>query len=106
MSTSVSALAIDNEPRLYLVHLGGELAPGRDGEDHEVVVVVAADLKGARSTARARWGGVAPAHVDAVQVLSAADGFAVHLVSTQSSTLNPIDLTCVPAEDFVPDSTG
>jgi hypothetical protein len=28
---------------LFAVHLGGSVAPGRMGEDHEVVFVVAAD---------------------------------------------------------------
>ena len=31
-----------NQAKLYVVYLGGDLMPGRMGEDHEVVVVAAA----------------------------------------------------------------
>jgi hypothetical protein len=41
------------EPTLYLVFLGGDLAPGRMGEDHEVGVVVADDVESARGNAGA-----------------------------------------------------
>ncbi len=82
-----------SEQKLYVVYLGGDPSPGRLGEDHEVVVVVASDLKGARRAARAKWQGVSAAHVDAVQVLSVVDGFAVHLERTDRVEVNAIDVT-------------
>ncbi|HVA02970.1 MAG TPA: hypothetical protein VMU64_04405 [Acidimicrobiales bacterium] len=38
-------------PQLYAVYLGGDPAPGRLSEDHEVVLVMANDLGGARRRA-------------------------------------------------------
>jgi hypothetical protein len=64
---------------LYVAFLGGELAPGRIGEDHEVVFVVAEDMGSARRAARAKWGGGGRPHVDALTRLDMIDGFAVGL---------------------------
>ena len=44
---------------LFAAYLGGELGPGRVGEDHEVVFVVAEDELTARRAAKAKWGGAA-----------------------------------------------
>lgn len=44
---------------LYAAYLGGELGPGRMGEDHEVVLVVADDELSARRTAKANGAGTA-----------------------------------------------
>jgi Domain of Unknown Function (DUF1543) len=69
---------------LYAAFLGGELAPGRIGEDHEVVFVVAEDMKAARKAARAKWGGGGRPHVDALTRLDKIDGFAVGLAPAGS----------------------
>ena len=64
---------------LFAAFLGGELGPGRMGEDHEVVFVVAEDMVSARRAAAAKWGGGGRAHVDALTRLDMIDGFAVGL---------------------------
>jgi hypothetical protein len=64
---------------LYAVFLGGVLAPGRMGEDHEVVFVVGDDMKDVRARAKAKWSGTGRAHVDAVQRLEVVDGYEVSL---------------------------
>ena len=64
---------------LFAAFLGGELGPGRMGEDHEVVFVVAEDMVSARRAAAAKWGGDGRAHVDALTRLDMIDGFAVRL---------------------------
>jgi hypothetical protein len=64
---------------LYAAYLGGELGPGRMGEDHEVVFVVAEDMPSARRAARAKWGGDGRAHVDALTRLDRIDGYAIDL---------------------------
>jgi hypothetical protein len=64
---------------LFAAFLGGELAPGRMGEDHEVVFVVAEDMAEARRAAKAKWGGDGRAHVDALTRLDMIDGYAVGL---------------------------
>jgi Domain of Unknown Function (DUF1543) len=64
---------------LFAAFLGGELAAGRMGEDHEVVFVVAEDAESARRAAKAKWGGDGRAHVDALTRLDMIDGFAVGL---------------------------
>ena len=51
---------------LYAAYLGGDLGPGRMGEDHEVVFVVADDERSARRAAKAKWGGQGRPHVDAL----------------------------------------
>ena len=58
--------------------------PGRMGEDHEVVFVVAEDMESARRAARAKWGGDGRAHVDALTRLDMIDGFAVGLEAAGS----------------------
>lgn len=64
---------------LYAAFLGGELASGRVGEDHEVVFVVAEDTESARRAAKAKWGGDGRPHIDALTRLDVIDGFAVGL---------------------------
>ena len=62
---------------LYAVYLGGDLAPGRMGEDHEVVFVVGSDLADVRKRAKRKWTGAGRAHVDAVVRLDQIDGHTV-----------------------------
>ena len=64
---------------LYAAFLGGDLGPGRMGEDHEVVFVVAEDELSARRAAKAKWGGGGRPHVDALTRIDVIDGFAVGL---------------------------
>ena len=64
---------------LFAAFLGGELAPGRVGEDHEVVFVVAQDVESARRAAKAKWGGDGRPHIDALTRLDVVDGFTVDL---------------------------
>jgi hypothetical protein len=64
---------------LYAVFLGGDLAPGRMGEDHEVVFVVGDDERDVRARARKKWLGAGRAHIDAVQRLDQIDGHRIHL---------------------------
>jgi hypothetical protein len=64
---------------LFAAFLGGELTPGRMGEDHEVVFVVADDLIAARKAAKAKWGGDGRAHVDALTRIDMIDGFEISL---------------------------
>ncbi|HVC71976.1 MAG TPA: DUF1543 domain-containing protein [Acidimicrobiales bacterium] len=86
-------------PRLYAVYLGGDPAPGRLGEDHEMVFVVTTDPRSARRAARAKWSGADPKpHVDMVQELDAVDGFEVTLVHTGSEGPNPVDPTYEPTQ--------
>lgn len=67
---------------LYLVYLGGPLAPGRIGEDHETVLVVAEDAKDARKKAKAKWRGTDRTHIDAVARVAVVDGHRVSLTPT------------------------
>lgn len=67
---------------LFAAFLGGELGPGRMGEDHEVVFVVAEDTLSARRAAAAKWGGDGRAHVDALTRIDMIDGYAVDLEHT------------------------
>jgi hypothetical protein len=62
---------------LFAAYLGGELGPGRVGEDHEVVFVVAEDELTARRAAKAKWGGGGKAHVDALTRLDMVDGYGI-----------------------------
>ena len=64
---------------LFAAYLGGELSPGRMGEDHEVVFVVAEDIVSARKAAKAKWGGGGRAHVDALTRIDMIDGYALTL---------------------------
>jgi hypothetical protein len=65
---------------LYAAFLGGELAAGRMGEDHEVVFVVAAGMEEARRAAKLKWGGGGRPHVDALTRLDMIDGYAIGVV--------------------------
>ena len=89
---------MNDEPQLYAVYLGGDPAPGRLTEDHEVVFVVAGGLAEARRRARAKWGGVARPHVDAVKLVDVVDGFAVTLDATDRPDSVDIDLTYEPGD--------
>lgn len=68
---------------LYAAFLGGELSSGRMGEDHEVVFVVAEDMKAARTAAKAKWGGGGRPHVDALTRLDRIDG---HTITLEAAT--------------------
>jgi hypothetical protein len=88
----------DDLPRLYAVYLGGDPAPGRLGEDHEVVFVVTTDPRSARRAARAKWTGTDPKpHVDMVQELDAVDGYEVALTHTGRPSSQPVDPTYEPS---------
>jgi len=90
-----------NDPggQLYAVYLGGDPAPGRIGEDHEVVFVVAEDVKSARRQARQKWTGDDPKpHVDMVQELDVVDGYAVSLSRTDQAPAAERDLTYDPSD--------
>ena len=69
---------------LYTAFLGGPLADGRMGEGHEVVMVVAEDLKDAKARAVAKWSGVGRGHVDALQRIEMVDGFEITLAEVGS----------------------
>jgi len=88
-----------DSPRLFVVYLGGDPAPGRLSEDHEVVVVAAPDVKAARKAARTKWGGTTRPHVDAVQQVEVVDGYAVRLEPTEAPDSSEVDTTYVPSED-------
>jgi len=85
--------------RLYAVYLGGDPAPGRLSEDHEVVLVVAADLADARRRARGKWGGTTRPHVDAVRAVEVVDGYAVTLRPTDRPESLDVDVTFEPGDD-------
>jgi hypothetical protein len=59
---------------LFAAYLGGPVASGRMGEDHEIVFVVAADDVDAKKQAAAKWSGVGRGHVDAVRRIDQIDG--------------------------------
>jgi hypothetical protein len=67
---------------LFALYLGGPVAAGRMGEDHEVVFVVAPDVSTAKVAARAKWGGAGRPHIDAVQRIEMVDGHLVGLTAT------------------------
>jgi hypothetical protein len=90
---------MSEENRLYAVYLGGELGPGRIGEDHEVVFVVAPHVAAARERAKAKWRGHDKAHIDAVAEIEVVDGYAVRLEATEESKAPSIDNTYVAADD-------
>ena len=81
---------------LYVVYLGGHLAPGRMGEDHEVVLVAAESVKDARAKAKKKWRGESRAHVDAVAHVAVVDGHRVTLVETGEPDSVETDGTYVP----------
>ncbi len=88
----------DTSPRLYAVYLGGDPAPGRLGEDHEMVFVVADDVRSARRAGRAKWSGADPKpHVDMVQELDAVDGYEVSLTYTGKASARAADPTYEPS---------
>jgi hypothetical protein len=87
-----------DEPKLFVVYLGGDPTPGRLSEDHEVVVVVAWDLAGARRMARAKWGGSSRPHIDAVRTIGVVDGYRVRLERTEDDESADIDVTYEPAD--------
>jgi hypothetical protein len=64
---------------LFSVFLGGPVAPGRMGEDHEVVFVVASGPDQAKGLARSKWRGMGRAHIDAVQRIDQVDGYQLSL---------------------------
>ncbi len=84
---------------LYVVYLGGDPAPGRLGEDHEVVVVVAHSIKEARAAARAKWRGASTGHVDAVQAIRVVDGYEVRLEPSALEDDVELDVTYEPDPD-------
>jgi hypothetical protein len=85
-----------DQPALYAVYLGGDPSDGRMGEDHEVVFVVGHDVKDVRRRARAKWGGVGTAHVDAVRRIDAIDGFEVSLGHVGGGDETELDPTYEP----------
>lgn len=82
--------------KLYVVYLGGKVADGRVGEDHEVVLVVADGVSQARKGAKAKWHGLGEAHVDAVQEVDVIDKHKVCLVHVIGEDHAPADATWVP----------
>ena len=85
--------------QLYAIYLGGDPAPGRIGEDHEVVFVVAEDVTSARRQARKKWTGDDPKpHVDMVQELDVVDGYSISLSRTDRSSSAERDLTYDPSD--------
>jgi len=64
---------------LYAAYLGGPLDGGRIGEDHEVVLVAAADRDEAKVRAEAKWRGAPPGHLDALVRIDQVDGHQVTL---------------------------
>jgi hypothetical protein len=84
--------------QLYAIYLGGDPAPGRIGEDHEVVFVVAEDPTSARRQARAKWTGDDPKpHVDMIQELDVVDGYEISLSPTDRPSSAVRDLTYDPS---------
>lgn len=67
--------------KLFVCYLGGKLVPGRIGEDHEVIIVVAEDLKDAKKKARLKWAGQPiDVHVDYITELDVVDGYKINVV--------------------------
>jgi hypothetical protein len=85
-------------PQLYAVYLGGDPAPGRLTEDHEVVLVVAEDAPEARRRARTKWGGLSRPHVDAVLAVDVVDGYAVSLNPATRHEPAEVDFTYEPSD--------
>ncbi len=96
MSSSSLGTERAEPSKLYAVYLGGELAPGRMGEDHEVIHVVAPDVPEARHLAKAKWRGSGRPHVDAVLHLDVVDGYAVVLEASDHSGAAVVDNTYDP----------
>ena len=87
------------EGSLFAVYLGGDPEPGRLGEDHEVVFVVADGVPQARRSARAKWAGLGRPHVDAVRRIGVVDGHRVRLEPTDQPETAEVDLTYEPAQE-------
>jgi hypothetical protein len=85
---------------LYAVYLGGDLAEGRMGEDHEVVFVAGSDAKDVRRRARAKWSGVGTAHVDAIRRLDVIDGYEVAMREVGGGDTTLLDNTFDPGDDI------
>ncbi len=77
---------------LYAAFLGGPVAAGRMGEDHEVVFVVASTPEEAKGLAKAKWSGAGRGHVDAVQRVDIVDGHQVSLRPTHEVSGDRTDL--------------
>ncbi|QXC62225.1 DUF1543 domain-containing protein [Aquihabitans sp. G128] len=78
---------------LYAVYLGGDLSPGRIGEDHEVVFVVGDDVRDVRKRGRAKWQGKGRCHVDAIVRIDQVDGHAIAATpSPDGATGDVVDL--------------
>lgn len=90
---------MSDAPQLYAVYLGGDPAPGRLTEDHEVVLVVAGDVAEARRRARAKWGAATRPHVDGVRLVDVVDGFAISLRPTSRPESGVVDLTYEPGDE-------
>ncbi len=84
---------------LYAAYLGGDLADGRMGEDHEVVFVVGSNTADVRRRARAKWSGHGSAHIDAIQRLDRIDGFEVALNEVGGDDQTTLDNNYDPADD-------
>jgi Domain of Unknown Function (DUF1543) len=76
---------------LFAAFLGGPMTEGRMGESHEVVFVVAEDLKDAKAKAKAKWQGTGRGHVDALQQIDMVDGFEISLVAGGEGDRIPLD---------------
>jgi hypothetical protein len=98
LSTYDGGVGDPTGPKLFAVYLGGDPAPGRLTEDHEVVHVVATDIKDARAAAKAKWSGVARPHIDAVRLLRVVDGHLIGLQRTRERQSDDIDGTYEPAD--------
>lgn len=83
---------------LYAVYLGGDLADGRMGEDHEVVFAVGDDEREVKRRARAKWAGHGNAHVDAIQRLEVIDGCRIRLEAVGGADETFLDTTYEPAD--------
>lgn len=81
---------------LYVVYLGGQLVPGRLGEDHEVVLVAADSVAAARAAAKKKWRGAGRGHIDAVARVAVVDGHRVTLTPTDEPDTIDTDDTYVP----------
>jgi hypothetical protein len=76
---------------LFAAFLGGPMTEGRMGESHEVVFVVAKDLKEAKAKAKAKWHGTGRGHVDALQQIDMVDGFEISLAAGGEGDHTPLD---------------
>lgn len=88
---------------LFAVYLGGYLADGRMGEDHEVVFAVGDDEREVKRRARAKWAGHGTAHVDAIQRMEVIDGYRIVLEEVGGVDQMYLDTTYEP-EDAPPPS--